>query len=120
MVSCIGAWDGLPRYRSGIRIANPAFARSMCHWLAGMTASIRVFMHQRVNFPLSVIFLERIEAYHATLEHYSRPRLALTEWEATPDLNVRVLNETRDLFRFFDATIWPRIASLRCRSINSI
>ena len=85
-----------------------------------MTASTRVFMHQRVNFPLSVIFLERIEAYHATLEHYSRPRLALTEWEATPDLNVRVLNETRDLFRFFDATIWPRIASLRCRSINSI
>jgi L-asparaginase len=47
MVSCIGAWHGLPRYRSGIRIANPAFARSMCHWLAGMTASIRVFMHQR-------------------------------------------------------------------------
>ena len=47
MVSCIGAWDGLPRYRSGIRIANPAFARSMCHWLAGMTAGIRIFMHQR-------------------------------------------------------------------------
>jgi hypothetical protein len=47
MVSCIGAWDGLPRYRSGIRIANPAFARSMCHWESGMTASIRVFMHQR-------------------------------------------------------------------------
>ena len=51
MVSCIGAWDGLPRYRSGIRIANPAFARSMCHWLAGMTASIRVFMHQRAVHP---------------------------------------------------------------------
>jgi hypothetical protein len=28
----------------------------------------------------------------------------LTEWETTPSLNVRVLNETRDLFRFFDAT----------------
>jgi hypothetical protein len=38
------------------------------------------------------------------LEHYSRPRLDLTQWEVTPTLNVRVLNETRDLFRFFDAT----------------
>jgi hypothetical protein len=28
----------------------------------------------------------------------------MTEWETTPSLNVRVLNETRDLFRFFDAT----------------
>ncbi len=31
MGSCIGEKDGLPRYRSGIGIANPAFARSMCH-----------------------------------------------------------------------------------------
>jgi hypothetical protein len=30
MGSCIGAKDSLPRYRSGIRIANPAFVRAMC------------------------------------------------------------------------------------------
>ena len=45
-----------------------------------------------------------IDAYRATLEHFSRPRLALTRWETTPTLNVRVLNETGDLFWFFDAT----------------
>jgi hypothetical protein len=44
------------------------------------------------------------ERYQTVLEHYSRPRLLLTQWETTPSLNVRVLNETRDLFRFFDAT----------------
>jgi hypothetical protein len=40
----------------------------------------------------------------SVLEHYSRPRLLLTEWETTPSFDVRVLNETRDLHRFFDAT----------------
>jgi Fic family protein len=57
-----------------------------------------------VVFPVSAVFLQHIERYREVLEHYSRPRLALTRWETTPSLNVRVLNETRDLFRFFDAT----------------
>jgi hypothetical protein len=73
-------------------------------WLLHHVLARRRFNPAGVNFPVSAIFLERIEAYRATLEHYSRPRLALTEWETTRDLNVRVLNETRDLFRFFDAT----------------
>ena len=57
-----------------------------------------------ITFPVSAVFLEHIERYREVLEHYSRPRLLLTEWETTPSLNVRVLNETRDLCRFFDAT----------------
>jgi len=57
-----------------------------------------------VVFPVSAVFLERLVDYKAVLEHFSRPRLALTQWETTPQLNVQVLNETRDLFRFFDAT----------------
>ena len=73
-------------------------------WLLHHVLARRGFNPAGVNFPVSAIFLKRIEAYRATLEHYSRPRLALTEWETTPDLNVRVLNETRDLFRFLDAT----------------
>jgi len=73
-------------------------------WLLHHALARRGFNPAGVNFPVSAIFLERIDAYRATLEHYSRPRLALTDWETTPDLNVRVLNETRDLFRFFDAT----------------
>jgi hypothetical protein len=55
MGSCTGAWDGLPRYRSGIRIANPAFARSMCHWPAGTTVSIRGFHAPTRRFIAAVI-----------------------------------------------------------------
>jgi len=32
------------------------------------------------------------------------PRLELIDWETTPDNNVEVLNETIDLYRYFDAT----------------
>jgi hypothetical protein len=57
-----------------------------------------------VVFPVSAVFLEHIQRYREVLEDYSLPRLALTQWETTPSLNVRVLNPTRDLYRFFDAT----------------
>ncbi len=53
-----------------------------------------------INFPVSAVFLEWIEANRAALEHISRPRLLLTKWEMAPELNVRVLNDTRDLRRF--------------------
>jgi hypothetical protein len=64
----------------------------------------RGFNPPGVVFPVSAVFLQRIEAYRAVLEHYSRPRLALTDWETTTQLNVRTLNDTHDYFRFFDAT----------------
>jgi len=38
------------------------------------------------------------------LETCSKPRLSLIEWEPTPRGNVEVLNETIDLYRYFDAT----------------
>ncbi len=55
-------------------------------------------------FPVSTVLLERIERYRDVLERFSKPRLLLTQWETTASLNVRVVNDTRDLFRFFDAT----------------
>lgn len=73
-------------------------------WLVHHVLGRRGFNPPGVVFPVSSVFLERLENYKAVLEHFSRPRLALTQWETTPQLNVRVLNETRDLFRFFDAT----------------
>ena len=73
-------------------------------WLVHHVLGRRGFNPPGVVFPVSAVFLERLEDYKAVLEHFSRPRLALTQWETTPQLNVRVLNETRDLFRFFDAT----------------
>ena len=73
-------------------------------WLLHHVLARRGFNPAGISFPISAVFLERIEAYRATLEHFSRPRLALTHWETTPDLNVHVLNDTGDLFRFFDGT----------------
>ena len=73
-------------------------------WLVHHMLSRRGFNPPGVVFPVSAVFLKRIERYREVLEHYSRPRLALTRWETMPSLNVRVVNETREFFRFFDAT----------------
>lgn len=74
-------------------------------WLVHHVMGRRGFNPPGVVFPVSAVFLDRIARYRAVLEHFSRPRLALTRWETTPQLNVRVLNDTRDLFRYFDATV---------------
>ena len=73
-------------------------------WLLHHMLARSGFNPPGIIFPISAVFLEQIERYREVLEHYSRPRLLLTAWETTPSLNVRVLNETLNLFRFFDAT----------------
>ncbi len=60
--------------------------------------------HQGVIFPISASILDKIEDYRIVLESYSHPILELIEWETTPDHNVKVLNETIDYYRYFDAT----------------
>jgi hypothetical protein len=55
-------------------------------------------------FPVSAVILDRIDDYRRTLESYSARLLPMIEWEPTPDGNVRVLDETADFYRFFDAT----------------
>jgi hypothetical protein len=62
------------------------------------------FVPQGLVFPVSAIILERIEEYRKILEHFSKPRLDLIEWRPTEKNNVEVLNETIDLYRYFDAT----------------
>mgnify|MGYP003657280054 CR=1 FL=1 len=57
-----------------------------------------------VVFPVSAAILEQIDAYRSVLESYSERLLPLIEWEATDSFNVRVLNDTGDFYRFFDAT----------------
>ncbi len=57
-----------------------------------------------VVFPVSSAILERIDDYRAVLESYSQRLLPLIEWQATDRFNVRVLNDTGDFYRFFDAT----------------
>jgi hypothetical protein len=55
-------------------------------------------------FPISAAILERTDDYRITLESYSERLLAHIEWESTENNNVRVLNDTGDFYRFFDAT----------------
>jgi len=64
----------------------------------------RGFAPKGIVFPVSAVILERIDEYRQVLEAYSRPRLEHIEWRSTPDGNVEVLNETIDLYRYFDAT----------------
>lgn len=64
----------------------------------------RGFNPPGVVFPVSAAILDRIDDYRRALESYSARLLPLIEWEPTPTGNVRVLNETADFYRFFDAT----------------
>jgi hypothetical protein len=57
-----------------------------------------------VIFPVSSAILTRIEEYRQVLESYSARLLPYIKWEPTPAGNVRVLNETADYYRYFDAT----------------
>jgi len=38
------------------------------------------------------------------LEYYSKPLLDFIAWNETPNHNVQVINQTKDYYRFFDAT----------------
>ncbi|MFV1984138.1 MAG: Fic family protein [Thiohalomonadales bacterium] len=62
------------------------------------------FVPKGLIFPVSAVILERIDDYRQTLEHFSKPRLDLIEWRPTEKNNVEVLNETIDLYRYFDVT----------------
>lgn len=55
-------------------------------------------------FPVSSIILERLDEYRRTLEAFSMPRLDFVEWKPDDRNNVQILNETFDLYRYFDAT----------------
>ena len=62
------------------------------------------FATKNLIFPVSAAILERMAEYREVLESFSLPRLELIEWQPTHDHNVEVLNDTIDLYRYFDAT----------------
>jgi hypothetical protein len=57
-----------------------------------------------IIFPVSAIILDRLNEYRSVLEHFSAQRLDLIEWKPSADNNVEVMNDTIDLYRYFDAT----------------
>jgi hypothetical protein len=81
------------------------------HLLASMKYS-----PQGIIFPVSAAILERIVDYQRVLEHYSHPLLNFIEWEKTEKNNVKVLNDTIDFYRYFDAT---RQAEFLCECVDA-
>ena len=64
----------------------------------------RKFTPPGVIFPVSSVMLDRIDAYRTTLQAHSGSLMPFIDWRPTPDRNVEVLNDTIDLYRYFDCT----------------
>ncbi len=64
----------------------------------------RKFTPPGMVFPVSSVMLDRIDDYRTTLQAHSGPLMDSIEWKSTPDRNVEVLNDTADLYRYFDCT----------------
>ncbi|MBM3819376.1 MAG: Fic family protein [Acidimicrobiia bacterium] len=64
----------------------------------------RTFTPPGMVFPVSSVMLARIDDYRTTLQAHSGPLMPFIEWRPTADRNVEVLNDTADLYRYFDCT----------------
>lgn len=64
----------------------------------------REFTPPGMVFPVSSVIFDRIEEYRDTLQRHSGPLMEHIEWRATANHNVEVLNETADMYRYFDCT----------------
>jgi hypothetical protein len=64
----------------------------------------RKFTPPGMVFPVSSVMLDRIDDYRTTLQAHSGPLMPFIEWRPTPERNVDVLNDTGDLYRYFDCT----------------
>ncbi|RKZ15368.1 cell filamentation protein Fic [bacterium] len=64
----------------------------------------REFTPPGMVFPVSSVMLDRIDDYRKTLQGHSGPLMGSINWQPTTDGNVEVMNETADLYRYFDCT----------------
>jgi hypothetical protein len=64
----------------------------------------RRFTPTGIVFPVSSVMLDRIDVYRASLQGHSGPLMPFIDWRPTVSRNVEVLNETADLYRYFDCT----------------
>ena len=64
----------------------------------------RKFTPPGMVFPVSPVMLDRIDTYRETLRAHSSPLMNFIDWRPTPERNVEVLNDTADLYRYFDCT----------------
>ena len=80
---------------------NGRLHRYLIHHVLAM----RGFNPPGVVFPVSAAILEQLGDYRRVLEDYARRLLPVIQWEPAESGNVRVLNDTGDFYRFFDATL---------------
>jgi len=64
----------------------------------------RKYTPEGMVFPVSSVMLDRIDDYRKTLQAHSAPLMGFIEWRPTAERNVEVLNDTADLYRYFDCT----------------
>ena len=66
--------------------------------------SERRFTPPGMVFPVSSVMLDGIDDYRSTLQAHSAPLMPFIDWRPTPERNIEVLNDTADLYRYFDCT----------------
>jgi len=64
----------------------------------------RKFTPVGMILPISSVMRDRIDDYRTTLQSHSGPLMEFIDWRPTPDRNVDILNDTADLYRYFDCT----------------
>jgi len=64
----------------------------------------RKFTPPGMVFPVSSVMLDQIDDYKAVLQGHSKPLMDFIEWRPTAKHNLEVLNDTADLYRYFDCT----------------
>ena len=64
----------------------------------------REFTPPGLVFPVSSVLLERIKDYRQTLQRHSSPLMDFIKWCPTKSGNVEVINDTADLYRYYDCT----------------
>lgn len=79
---------------------NGRLHRYLLHHVLGQ----REFYPKGMIFPISNVIADEITTYRDILVEHSSPLMESIEWETTDKNNVKVLNETIDLYRFFDCT----------------
>jgi len=64
----------------------------------------RGFYPKGITFPISAVILDEIEEYKEVLQSHTLPLMPMIQWKPTNDGNVSILNETIDLYRYFNIT----------------
>ena len=73
-------------------------------WLLHHALAERGFSPRGMVFPVSSVMLEEIDRYRQVLEGHSGPLMEFIRWKPTANQNVEVINDTADLYRYFDCT----------------